>query len=128
MPEKEASLPDVVVDNVPGSVYLGGMTGPQHYVQHRRAFDGELLDLGSEGRVGVAIMVRCSLFSHCRSRGKKSTPAPISFFELLAQSFREGLMRSWRLPTLAECVPFYQSPELSEQFAQRGLKRSRSEA
>ena len=82
------------------------MTGPLHQVRHQRPFDGELLDLGSEGQVAVTIMVRCALFSHCRSRGKRITPSPAEFFGLLASQFREALTNPWRLPTLAERTPF----------------------
>ena len=105
--EQGASLPDVIVDIVPGHVYMGGMTGPLHQVHHQRAFDGELLALGSGEHVDVAIMARCALFSYCRSRCKRVTPAPIAFFEVLAEAFREGLRARWVLPTLDQCIPFY---------------------
>ena len=133
--EQGGSLPEIVVDNCPGTVYLGGLTGPLHRVEHERPAEGELLDLGSSGQAAVAIMARCALFSFCRSRGKRGSPVPADFFEVLTKAFAEGLERPWRLPTLAECAPFLQEPELSEQTpelseksAERCLKRRRSEA
>ena len=126
--EQGASLPDVIVDNVPGHVYMGGMTGPLHQVHHQRAFDGELLALGSGEHVAVAIMARCALFSYCRSRCKRVTPAPLAFFEVLAKAFSEGLRARWVLPTLDQCIPFYAAVPSGQAVAAavpsgRGLKR-----
>ena len=126
--EQGASLPDVIVNNVPGHVYMGGLTGPLHQVRHQRAFDGELLALGSDEHVAVAIMARCALFSYCRSRCKRVTPAPHAFFEVLATAFREGLRARWVLPTLEQCVPFYAAVPAGQAVAAavpsgRGLKR-----
>jgi hypothetical protein len=96
--------PDVILDNVPGTVYLGQLTGPEHQVLHQHADDDELLLVPGEGKCSVTVMLRTGLFPHCRSRLRNTTPSPVKLFRSWAESFRISVASGlWRLPTLAEC-------------------------
>ena len=97
-------LPDVVLENTPGTVYIGQLTGPLHQVLHQRALESELLEVPGLGRLACTVMMRSSLFAHNRSRLRGTTPSPRAVFEALARCFREGLAsEAFRLPTLVEC-------------------------
>ena len=97
-------LPDVTVVNVPGTVYVGQLTGPQHQVTHNAASVGDLLEMPGLGRCGVNVMARTALFAHNRARMRNTTPSPQPVFSALTRCFRESFAASaFRLPTLAEC-------------------------
>ena len=97
-------LPDVVLENTPGTVYIGQLTGPLHQVLHQQALESELLEVPGLGRLACTVMMRTSLFAHNRSRLRSHTPSPRACFEALARCFREGLAsEAFRLPTLVEC-------------------------
>ena len=96
-------LPDVSVPNVPGTVYMGQLTGPLHEVRHQMALESELLEVPGLGRLACTVMLRTSLFAHFRGRLRNTTPSPQACFEALARCFREGNCAEFRLPTLAEC-------------------------
>ena len=99
-----SDLPDVFVSNVPGTVYLGQLTGPRHQVTHEATLPGELLEVPGLGSCGVSVMLRTALFPHNRARLRNTTPSPLPVFEALARCFRDGLAaRPLRLPSLAEC-------------------------
>ena len=101
---RDLGLPDVIVSNVPGTVYMGQLTGPVHQVSHQEAHESELLEVPGHGRVAVTIMLRTALFVFARARLRNQTPSPLPCFEALARCFREGLATAtWRLPDLAEC-------------------------
>lgn len=92
---------DILLDNVPGSVYLGGLTGPTHGVVHQSSPADELL----YGKWSVSLMQRTTLFPQCRSRGRNVTPHPPKFFYTLAASVRESLRTfRWALPSLQQCL------------------------
>ena len=96
--------PDVLLENRPGLVYLGQLTGPRHQVLHQPAPDDELLDIPGVGKCSVTVMFRTGLFPHCRSRLRNTTPSPVKVFRKLAESFRVSVASGlWRLPTLTEC-------------------------
>lgn len=99
--------PDTTLMNIPGTVYLGPVTGPRHQVHHEPFADGEALLIEGLGSCSVTVMLRCALFAKCRSRLRNVSPTPREFFELLADTFREGLAGgTWQLPTLQECQVF----------------------
>ena len=96
--------PDIVVRNVPGTVYWGGLTGPTHGVQHTPSPPDQLL----EETQSVSVMMRTTLFPHTQSRLRGTTPHPVEFFHAISASFAASLADSqWRLPTLAACVREY---------------------
>ena len=101
---RDLGLPDVIVPNAPGTVYLGQLTGPVHQVSHQEAHESELLEVPGHGRVAVSIMLRTALFPFGRARLRNTTPSPRACFEALARCFREGLAaETLRLPGLSDC-------------------------
>ena len=88
---------------VPGSVYFGTLTGPEHEVTHSLPKSAqETLDGHS-----ISINLRCCLFPHSRSRSKNTTPSPQVMFRGMVTSFKDALCsEQWRLPSLAECDKF----------------------
>jgi hypothetical protein len=96
--------PDIVVQNVPGTIYWGGLTGPTHGVQHTPSPPDQLL----EKTQSVSVMMRTTLFPYTQSRIRGTTPHPVEFFHGISRSFALSLANSqWRLPTLAACVREY---------------------
>jgi len=65
----------------------------------------ETLNIGPLGDCSITIMVRTSLFPHCRSRLRDTTPVPRNLFKMLADEFRKAIADGkWELPTLPEVV------------------------
>ena len=94
-----------VLENSPGLVYVGTLTGPEHQVLHKYSRPDELLDLPGLGPCSVTVMCRTSLFPYNRSRIRGTTPSPKQFFETLTASFQDSLLRQmFRLPTLGDCT------------------------
>ena len=86
---------------VPGSVYLGTVTGAPHQVSHLSP------RASCEERVGYSVtcMIRTTLFPKFRSRVMNTTPSPPEFFQALAQSFTQSLQtQEWVLPSLDQCL------------------------
>ena len=50
------------LENEPGTVYFGLLTGPKHQVRHLPAVDGELLDVPGLGALSATVMMRTALF------------------------------------------------------------------
>jgi hypothetical protein len=101
---QQPELANIVVRNQPGTVYLGGLTGPVHGVVHTPSPPDQLL----QGNQSVSIMCRTTLFPHTQSRQRGTTPHPVEFFRSISASFAASFKkRSWRLPTLAECIKEY---------------------
>jgi hypothetical protein len=96
---------DVWVDNIPGTVYLGGLTGPRHGVRHEPSAEDELL----HGSMSVTVMLRTTLFPHVQSRVRGVTPHPQEFFRAISSSFADSFAASpWHLPSLEAChVEFF---------------------
>jgi len=93
--------------NLPGSVYLGSLTGPVHQVHHVPGAVGDSLPIDGLGPCSVTVQTRTALFPACQSRLRKTSPAPRAFFQCLAEAFRQGLARGdWQLPSLRECQAF----------------------
>jgi hypothetical protein len=93
--------------NAPGTVYMGGLTGPHHQVSHRPCPADALLD----GKFSVAYMLRTSLFPHCRSRKRGATPHPPIFFYKMAEIIAETVgHRPWLLPSLNLCLAEFGEP------------------
>ena len=114
-PAGAASAPDVVLENVPGTVYLGGLTGPWHQVSHQRAEPAELWVDPVVGPVAVAVMFRTALFPWDRSRLRNTTPSPVAFFRALSESFRGSLAaEGFSLPSFAECLAAHEVSHPSE--------------
>lgn len=96
-------LRPVVIDNVPGTVYMGMLTGPRHQVTHMAASDGELLSVPGLGPCGVNVMARTSLFPFFQARLRNTTPAPQAVFHALARSLGDSLSRAtFSMPTLSD--------------------------
>ena len=86
---------------VPGSVYLGTVTGAQHQVSHLPPRD-PCEELRGHG---VTCMIRTALFPLHRSRVMHATPSPQLFFRALVESFNESLTsQEWVLPSLEQCL------------------------
>ncbi len=104
--EQHEGLADVVVNLVPGSVYVGTLTGPWHQVTHQQPMPGDAFE-GSGDGVGrsVTVMLRCALFAANRSRTRNTTPSPQPFFHGLVASFNESLLKHrFRLPSLQDVL------------------------
>jgi len=96
----------------PGSVYIGGLTGPLHEVIHQWPRAGESLlaatvpkkqGLGHD--LSVTVMCRTCLFPHNRSRLRNVTPSPQEFFFALAESFRGSFAaHELRCPSLQDVL------------------------
>jgi hypothetical protein len=102
---KQPGGEDVWLDNIPGTMYLGGLTGPWHQVSHQPAPPDELL----QQSWSVSVMQRTTLFPFTRSRVKDTTPHPVEFFRTIAASFVHSLAAgSWQLPPLELCKEFFE--------------------
>ncbi len=96
---------DVRVHCHPGSVYLGGLTGPTHQVQHGAASAEEVLSHAHLGSLSISVMFRTSLFPGNRSRLRNTTPSPRALFDTLAGVYNDFLLHQpLSLPTKAACV------------------------
>ena len=73
-------MADVSVDNGPGTVYFGQVTGAEHQVHHKEALDCELLNVPAVGLCSVTAMLRSGLFPYNRARVRGTTPSPQAFF------------------------------------------------
>jgi hypothetical protein len=97
-------LPDIVLQNGPGTVYLGQLTGCEHQVTHQSAEPWELLEVTDLGLCSCTIMCRTALFPHCRARGRNTTPNPPEVFFALARAFASSLRNhKFSLPSLEAC-------------------------
>ena len=93
------------LENRPGTVYLGLLTGPQRQVRHLPAVDGELVDVPRLGALSATVMMRTALFPHDRSRLRNTTPSPVPVFRTMIRAFlQSNAVSSFRLPTLSECT------------------------
>jgi hypothetical protein len=91
----------VVIHNTPGTVYIGGLTGPTHGVTHVPSAADQLLD----GEHSVSVMLRTALFPHCQSRVRATTPCPQGFFFAISASFADSFSRlTWQFPSLGACT------------------------
>ena len=100
--------PHVSIPQMPGSVYLGVLTGCQHQVIHKlpRA-EVETCEGHS-----VTCMLRTTLFAHNQSRLMVSPPKPRALFEAMAASFVSSFANErFQLPTLAEVISASASPD-----------------
>jgi len=96
----------------PGSVYIGGLTGPLHEVIHQWPRPGESLSAATVPRkqglghdLSVTVMCRTCLFPHNRSRLRNTTPSPQEFFLALVESFRGSFAaHAFRLPSLRDVL------------------------
>jgi hypothetical protein len=101
------------VRNTGGTVYLGVLTGPRHGVKHLPSMPDQLLP-HRLGQLSVTIMMRTTLFPHCRSRLKGTTPSPSVWYGRLAESLSASLSSlQWKLPSRAECEAVYAPPPAS---------------
>jgi hypothetical protein len=100
----------VVLDNLPGTVYCGGLTGPEHQVVHTPSAPDQLY----RDTLSVSVMVRTTLFPETQSRLRDVTPAPQNFFRALAHSIKTAFASgAWRLPSFEECKRAASSLEAS---------------
>ena len=97
-------VPEVSIRNVPGTVYMGQLSGPEHQVTHQEAPSHEYFHMPA-GALSVSVMFRSALFPHCRSRLRGTTPSPWPVFERIVQAFRETMSReALLLPSLKEIM------------------------
>jgi len=100
---QDAARPEVFAHCVPGTCYVGNMTGPTHQVHHSLAPAHELLQVDGQP-CSMTVQFRTALFPHYQSRKRDSTASPKHLFFTLATCFTECLQHGrFRLPTLAEC-------------------------
>ena len=103
--DQAAAEPQVVLKNVPGTVYLGQLTGPKHQVFHQPCPDDELIDATGFGPTSCTLMCRTALFPHTQSRRMNGWVHTPELFAVMQQAFTAGLRQNaFRLPTLAECI------------------------
>jgi hypothetical protein len=103
----------VVVRNTGGTVYLGVLTGPRHGVSHLPSPPDQLWP-HRLGQLSVTIMMRTTLFPHCRSRLKGTTPSPSIWYGRLAENLSASLSSlPWELPLRAACEAAYAPPPAS---------------
>jgi hypothetical protein len=92
------------VTNVPGTVYVGCLTGPEHKVCHLPCRDDELLDVPGLGACSLTVMCRTALFAGCRSRVRNTTPSPPQLLRAITDvCSRTFATEEFRFPTLQEC-------------------------
>jgi hypothetical protein len=66
------------------------------------------------GQLSATIMLRTTLFPHCRSRLKGTTPSPSIWYGRLAENFSASLSSwQWQLPSRAACESVYAPPPAS---------------
>ena len=95
--------------NVPGTVYIGTLTGAHHRVHHRPSQGHDLLTVPGCGACSVTVMCRTALFPHSRARQKNTTPSPHQAFQAMVAAFNKALLEQhWRLPTLCQCLESYE--------------------
>lgn len=124
-------LPPVELVCPPGSVYLGGLTGPEHQVHHLVPLPGEVLrDSGVatgpqfDSGLSITIMCRTALFAHNRARLRNVMPSPEGFFFAIAESFRASLAAlPFRLPDLHDC---HEGLKAADVVAKPPAKRNRT--
>jgi hypothetical protein len=98
------NLPDIVLHNAPGTVYLGQLTGCEHQVTHEASEPWELLEVAGLGSCSCTVMCRTALFPHYRARGRNTTPNPLGVFLALARAFASSLRHyKFSLPSLEAC-------------------------
>ena len=121
----------VYIENRPGILCMGAVTGPAHRVYHGPCGSWEVRQQGGAA-LSISVVFRCALVPHDRARHQRSMPTPQPVFEALPGALRDALCHStWRLPTLAECVACYKDPKREEaeplacSEVPRGTKRKR---
>jgi hypothetical protein len=122
-------LPDVVLHNAPGTVYLGQLTGCEHQVTHQPSQPWELMDVADLGLCSCTIMCRTALFPHCRSRGRNTTPSPPAVFLALARAFAISFRNhQFSLPSLEACEQLAAELSLNQSAPSRPQKKSKTSA
>ena len=127
--DQAAAAPQVVLKNVPGTVYLGQLTGPKHQVFHQPCPDDELIDATGFGPTSCTLMCRTALFPYTQSRRMNGWVHTPELFAVMQQAFTAGLRQNaFRLPTLAECIEAEGKLHLTLPSQRDGLKRKRKKA
>ena len=100
-PASRQRATEIKLSFVPGSVYLGTVTGAPHQVSHLFPRDS-CEELRGHG---LTCMIRTALFPLFRSRVMNTTPSPPELFHALVRSFNESLIsQAWVLPSLDQCL------------------------
>ena len=85
----DASAEQMEVEMVPGSVYLGTLTGAEHQVQHLRArASHELCE-----DFAITVMIRTTLFPYNQARVMAHLPQPESLYIAMAKAAGFGINR-----------------------------------
>ena len=106
----------IKMNNVPGTVYLGCLTGPWHQVCHQRCRNDELLQVPGLGACSLTVMLRTALFPHCRSRTRNTTPSPPELLRVISDvCSRTFATEEFRFPTLQECEACVPAGEHAEE-------------
>ena len=96
--------PDVKVEGTPSHIYMGGVTGARHHVEHPNEDSSNDMDLPLVGRCGVVVVIRCCVWPGM-ARCKDSTPSPKNVWDVFTSCVR-SLMSSGELvmPSLRQCL------------------------
>ena len=100
---------DVPCDSLtlgPGNVYIGNLCAVSHQIVHDEEKHGRAEHLwANDDALKVTIMLRTSLFSHCRSRGMNRAPGPKVVYDrcnaVVAKHLRDSKLL---LPSYPECL------------------------
>lgn len=96
-PEEELRLPMTT-----GHVYLGGLCGPTHYIEHHVSTD--LHDSPNLGPIEVVVLLRSACFRASRSSTAQAGPTPLVTWKALAPVVSTNMCdHAWLLPSLADC-------------------------
>ena len=88
------------LDNKPGSIYMGTMCGPEHYVKHDDLPES-LCTVRGIGPVKVVVICRSYVLRHSRASIKAN---PNVLMEAVTPVLNKWLLQhSLSLPTLQEC-------------------------
>jgi hypothetical protein len=120
-------LPDILLHNAPGNVYLGQLTGCEHQVTHEPSEPWELMEVTDLGSCGCTIMCRTALFPHFKARGRNTTPNPPGVFFALARAFASSLRNyQFSLPSLDACEQMEADRSLNQSASSRPLTKSKT--
>ena len=95
----------LVIQCAPGDMYISGVTGYLHCVEHQQSdASQDLLALPGMGDVEVAVMLRCGCFKHGFGTATKTPPKPLLVFSAASKAVLRWLkVVSLRQPALDDC-------------------------
>ena len=101
-PQEDSPEEELRVVMKPGHVYLGGLCGPEHYVQHIPA--GDLHTSSPLGPIEIAVLLRSACFRASRSSTQQAGPLPLALWDAVGPVVAAHVQEhAWLLPSLDEC-------------------------